>query len=1041
HFTQVKECDDNITPTNSGIAYWKFRGTRYATSEDFQCWKEKGELYIRECNTTTGKWYPETVVCNEQVETDRYCPEEYVELYDEDEHRLCVKISDKKQKYDEHFCNGAESIVPLDLSRKSIASFTKLISNRNIRQHWLPIRRERSTSPFQIRLPGKRWGQVVDEDKGINNLSSDHKCASAIYVFNATKSTPESKIQTTDCDAQLYSVCAFRSSFIANSGCPDGLGAITYRPGECYGIDWRQQKAGEAQEIHVKEYFQNQQIVREILSKVIPKDKRYDYFQVDKFQDKSGENFVILMNQREMIQVKKKDSKQLPFLYKEVVSTQANAFQMILKVDRALEELLLVVYNRQYLWYIYDKDFGIKCFTNADYEILRATKIDLVWENKDATKTIFKVKMVHDDPGEYWCEGHIVQGLKLVSTPKIVAAKEKRGHAFAIKVNTTCLIKDNQSLMNTCSRFYGSEKKLAKQIQNALRLESKQISRDLVIHNVRIMSIEGIAYNTIECWIHVTASLRNSAVDNSDEESSEEDDSSENEEHIRHDTSIRMKVWTMLKDLMAVHDFNSSNIVRSTEYCFPEQFHLENGDIYMWQQVEKGHLGTLSRICLQETGMPLTRQCIGDFIHGAYWKPLVENISCRARNDNTMLTTTLYNLERSKTPRKSPEKALKEIKSIFQEYSSKFLPVDINFAANILQASVKHLDELVLSLSTNISVTEQLRSSVMLKEAIPDLISIYNSLINVKESTIKMSSQLNSTNKLLEVFEIAMNTLSIQSVINRNSQSPHLNHGSSAELDSRADFEVLDFDDVGVSAKISPNLLYFIIDPSIANISGIAIFKNNNSIEQQNVLKGAFKDEYFRFLQSNHMIEDFIYEPELQFGTYVPENLLMNLNAIANTLNSTEIYKTIIVIKVYSNDKLFLPTNSSKPSTVLGRVVSISLPGYSSHLPEELPLIFRALPNSTFERNDRDLCKYWNFQSWASDGIKVANLSGTCEDIVLCQVSHLTPFAYLVGFNFSVDENIEVNIREIHDRALDIITLTGCSLSLLGLCGIFITAA
>lgn len=1027
---------------------------RYATSEDYLCWKENGKLLIRECNTETGKWHPEYVVCKEQKkESDRYCPEGLLEFYDEDSKPICLKISAQPQRYDERLCYGSNFIAPLDLSSDDMRSFMRFLSNQNITQHWLPARRLNSSTPFQIMLPGKRWGRILDHDVDVTlDLSSNHKCISMQYnsstninISKKQKTEPELKAMVTDCNALLPSICAFQGDFITRTGCPEGLGALNYQPYqpyECFGIDWKNKWTKEKQQkIHIEEYFQNRQVLRQVLKKVIPKEKRYDYFKVDDFRDSSNESFAVVMNQKEMVRIVNEGTKLMPVLYKETIEPKKeNNVQFTLKVDATMEELLLVVYNREYLWHIDDddKDYGIKCFTNSDYSLLRNAKSELVWESKDKTKSIFKVKLVSDDPGEYWCEGHHFHNFQLVQTPKIVAAREKRGHAFAIRLNTTCHIKENRNSMSACQSIYGNEKPLARQIQNALRSLGRIISKDLVIHNVRIMSVERVVGQYIDCWIHLTASLKNSAVDNSGEESSEEDDSSESDQSIRHDTVIRMQVWTLLKQLIEAYSSNSlNNVVRSTQFCFPDQFRLKNGNIYMWQNVERGQLGVLSRICLQENGMPLTRLCNGDFIHGAFWESLDEdNISCRTENDNSKLTSTLYNLERSKKPRNSPERALKEVKSIFHDYSNKFLPVDIDFAANILQTSVKHLDQVIAISAAN--ATDQVGSYHMIKEVIPDLISIYNDLNNIKDSTIKMSSRLNSTNKLLEVFEIAMNTLSIQSVLIKN--IPY--HRNSVEILDCNDFEVLDFEDVGVSVKVSPNLLYFTIDPSIANISGIAIFQNyNNSEQEQYTLKGAFQNETFRFLQSTHEVEDIIDEPNLQFGTYVPENLLRNLNVIANTLNNTEMSETAIVIKIYSNDILFQPKNNSGHDAPLGRVVSISLPGYSSHLPEELPLIFRDWSNSSLEYTTTDPCKYWNFENWASDGIRVVNLSASSNNIVLCKVSHLTPFAYLVGFNFTVDENIGVNVREIHGRALDIITLTGCSLSLLGICGIFITAA
>ncbi|XP_030557506.1 uncharacterized protein LOC115760357 [Drosophila novamexicana] len=80
---KITKCDDNTTETASGRAYWKFRGIRYTTSEDILCWKDHWELFLRECNTTTGQWLPENVVCKPEEKINKYCPEDLNEIYDD----------------------------------------------------------------------------------------------------------------------------------------------------------------------------------------------------------------------------------------------------------------------------------------------------------------------------------------------------------------------------------------------------------------------------------------------------------------------------------------------------------------------------------------------------------------------------------------------------------------------------------------------------------------------------------------------------------------------------------------------------------------------------------------------------------------------------------------------------------------------------------------------------------------------------------------------------------------------------------------------
>ncbi|XP_043070232.1 uncharacterized protein LOC116806049 [Drosophila grimshawi] len=1023
---KYEKCDDNTTETSGGTAYWKFRGERYTTSEDFVCWKDDWELFLRECDTTTGQWKPESVVCRVKEHQNKYCPEELVEVDNESDDPICLKASSERKKYDEHFCYGSSIILPFDYSKLEASSLIEFMHDRGILEFWLPFKRENNSMPYKVQLPGERWGQVVDDKIEVSDFRSDKNCMSG-RLESHNKKKKELIVMATDCDDLLHTICVFDGNLISSTGCPDGLAALSYRPNECYGINWPKKLSGEQKEVRLKEYFQNRNTLRLMLKHGIRRVEKEEFFEVDHFVDKSGDGFLILMNQNEIMRIVDNDKKTHPILYKETIKNQFNTTQLILKFDATLQELILIVYNSDYLWRINRNHNGIQCFTNADFDIQRSSKIDLIWENKNKTKLIFKLKLVNDNPGEYWCEGHSILNFQLVTTERIVAAKKIRGHAFAARINITC-INENK---NMCKNPFKYTKKLGKHVQDTLRRRSKVVARDLVIHDTRIMSIEQISSPYVHCWIHLTASLKNSAVDNSEEESSEESDSLENDDNIRHDTSIRMGVWTLLQEVISIFSPNGLNVVRSTEYCFPNMFRLDTGVIYQWQQTVRGQVGTLSGLCFRSNGMPYTRRCQGNFLHGAYWELMKENITCQLEHNNLKVTETLYSLEKSKLIKVSPERVVKEVKHILQESAKKFLPVDLHLAANIVQASINNVDRNILNLPPTHN---------FFKETTLDLIAIYNYLIDVRESTIRMSAKLNSTNKLLEAFENAMNTLSLQTVFGDTGLSNPVDNSN--ELDNSSDVEVLDYVDIGVSVKISHNLIYFIINPSIANISGIAIFQNNNNSDIPITLKGAFKNEHFRFLESDYEIEDLISEPNLQFGTYVPEKLLSQLDTISNAPNATKNTKTLVVIKVYSNDKLFqLPANHT-PLSAFGRVVSISLPGHSPHLPEDLPLAFRVY-NSSYKHNDTtQMCSYWNYENWASDGIQVSNLLSTNRDIVLCQVSHLTPFAYLVGVNFTVEEDIEVNIQYAdHVQALDIITVTGCSLSLLGICGIFITAA
>lgn len=64
------------------------------------------------------------------------------------------------------------------------------------------------------------------------------------------------------------------------------------------------------------------------------------------------------------------------------------------------------------------------------------------------------------------------------------------------------------------------------------------------------------------------------------------------------------------------------------------------------------------------------------------------------------------------------------------------------------------------------------------------------------------------------------------------------------------------------------------------------------------------------------------------------------------------------------------------------------------------------------------------------------------DAIIECHTNHLTQFAFLVGGSYRANDlGEEILITPINEKVLDIISIVGCSLSLLGILGIFLTAA
>jgi len=205
------------------------------------------------------------------------------------------------------------------------------------------------------------------------------------------------------------------------------------------------------------------------------------------------------------------------------------------------------------------------------------------------------------------------------------------------------------------------------------------------------------------------------------------------------------------------------------------------------------------------------------------------------------------------------------------------------------------------------------------------------------------------------------------------------------------------------------------------------LFANNNKKNTPTKLKGAFKNEHYRFLQVNHNINDVVNEPDLELAAYLPIELIDTLQASTNKTNDV-----IVVIKVYSNDELF--QQSVRNLTLLSRVVSISLPGYSSFLPVPVPLIFRKSKNKKV--NPPGSCLVWNYEGWI-DGYSMLSYFENNEGIALCRLRRLAPTGYFLEKKISIENHIinhdlRMSNTKLNGNIIYVILLSCCILMFIG---------
>ncbi|KAI8036113.1 hypothetical protein M5D96_011094 [Drosophila gunungcola] len=672
------------------------------------------------------------------------------------------------------------------------------------------------------------------------------------------------------------------------------------------------------------------------------------------------------------------------------ITMSKDPVKMVLKMDGNSNTLIIVVYNQNYLWLHKEPDVDVKCFTYAKYGFLKNENADLIWENKETTYSII-VDLVSSFRSEYWREGHTIFDFQLVSTRRLTVVKYNQSNGFFVHWNASCIHKNNM-----CYTLRMDSKVIIKKLRSLISSRKKQRTlNEFELHDVRIMNIEYTANLLLFYWIQITTSLK----------------IRHNDKSGKINTFALKRIEVKLNQILKEFSKNSKFLIRSRDYCFPQRYLSTNGVQNQLNISRTGELGSTNRLCIQKNSMRHTRLCQGDFLHGDHWTDLKKPVNCELAQSTTLI---LHKLMKTNMHKLSPEKVLRTVKKIIKEKKKNLLPPDILLISNIIQDTVK-------SFSSNVPLERTNRGSITWRNIFSELMNIYNLLASIDLRVIEMSAELNATNKLIESVEHAFDTFSTISFFNKIDFVED-------ELASESDNEFIYYEDIGVSVQVSEFILYFSISPKIANVSGIALFKNNKTEETHQKLKGLFINEHYRFLQSNHEISDFVINPNFQLGVYLPLKLLDSLKAFSDLLASpTSRNDPTIVIKVYSNDKLF--QQSTKTKTLLSRIVSVSLPGYSSVLPVPFPLILRK--TTSYDVNKSGSCQYWNYGEWSSDGVMTPNHSDTMDGIALCLLSHLTPFAYIVEHKIFNKRDSDINEEQFHEDGTDIIIIACCLISLM----------
>ncbi|XP_063218209.1 uncharacterized protein LOC134528487 [Bacillus rossius redtenbacheri] len=1050
------------------------------------CLGPHGEVLSRLClrngSSRSPSWVPDTPpTCHRTQPSYKQadkCPAPYrsAQLHDA---RVCLLVTEPRRYSDACLASGYENYV-LDLHHDEFDDLMGLLRESGVWQVWLPVQRHEAYGPLLLRLPGARWGTrfKVPGDLAVSWAAGRSSLQGECLRLNVpVDADSDATLETDACRRPLSEVCHLKLSkkIVTQLACPEDSFTSLYS-GEhqttCLGVNYGTTTWADAgakcSELGghlatIPSPFQNY-LLEEILDdSKLDADHSHCWIGLRRKESGGGFEWSVSGNKSVDVQyvnwdededhsesdgkgaVDKEGSWKLVddptldcFICQFNASVPHTTFS--LRHNYESNKLIFSVFSPRGLWKRSSEDRGFNCFTDSSGTFINKVNVISHWHKHWTVGNLpafssFDVNNVMSDininmetsvyilnlnrnSGHYWCEGHMVSSFQLERSKKILIFGSRPGHLFSLVVDIHGICNITLGATICDSTFSDIYAKIAKDIKGTIENKSTRTS----VSDIRPLKIIDFSDNgTLRLVLHLRLNIRGFK-----------------DEFVFKDTLLTLK-----KILSSNRSYYSLVSFLSTEGC-PESITEENSQVLHWDFTQFGYTAVPKEICLNKHGIPVHRKCEGSFLLGGVWG---ETTGSCSDNNGSLITTRLQNLvnESERGRNKSSTEIAVEISQLTTENFSWLVPADIYYLARVMQNLARISSE---TLSSSDDIFEL--------EAITRIIDCVN---EADRQTVQMSQDfLNSTNMLLDALDSILNFITLTARIEENK---------------------------GVILCVTPQVVVQISDPTQSNISGLAITRK----KETTFYTKNFNDYDIVPLNSNETMDSIMFSDDIEVATWVPDELLNQIitsdNSTANCSDSANIdlceseqpyelrgRKPFVVIFVLYDDILFHSrhqyhrTENRSDSLVGSRVVSVSIPGLESDLPVPISIFFRPLINSTENAvPNAHKCAFWDFSfnssspslslgGWSSEGCFFAGSStgndSSAVDVCLC--THLTHFAELVlgpmAYEWQesrLSSEAVLNPKVVyllkHQKALDIISITGCSLSLLGILGIIVTAA
>lgn len=883
---------------------------------DPPCLDINNNLVWRTCYDSV--WMTPKNICR-KIEVNNLCPQNFIQ-----EDKRCIFITH-----------------PQTWDRKCPYHGALFETEENYNNVWLPAKRKSKYGEIEYILPGEKYGlELTDEDSTelIENSSDRNSKDCVINTKNG--------IEVTRCNALYPHVCSYKyNDFLyrcPNDCVPGGLGS-NYCFCKINNKNKRTLRRDEwCETLAVPKYSYERKILQELAGD--------DTCWIGDLQENSNfksnlANLYLAINKREW---NLHQNGELDCAICKVDAIVHRKVDLMLKFNAHSRKLYLNVYSPESIFRADDED-NVYCFTDATDKLKYRVEIDKEWDSNWDSHSgrrlkVFQLEISKDGPGYYWCEAFRLPDVQMVKSNMVLAYKKFEGHEYAIRliIYNYCRFSEVEC-ENPSIQFIT---RISKNLFNT-RFFSKFVKTIRLFHVYNIDTVN----KRIDVLLHLSTEPKLALIP----------------EYY----AIKRNLGFLITRQVLVVFF------RSSEVCLPEVTDMGNTNLN-WKLTSIGVVTTPKEICIRDNGVPVRRQCQGDFLYGSQWGRIHGNCS-----DNFQLSQKTELLHSIITSSSGLSADLTKSISAITENATDLTVLDLHYLAEALSK--------VSELNQNNS-----------KDFIDEITQIIDNLMKINTRTLKKSQLLlNATDEILDIFENML-----------------------LSVNTKEDLFLLKRD----------NLVIHISKPFLNNITGLVLYGDDDM---------SFSDSEVEHLYANATFDELTDEEKLEIAVHVPEKLLntMSQNMSAESRNSFAIITTVF----YTDN--FFNTNINKTiNSVAGRVVSVSIPGYGEFLQTAIPIIFKSQnPHSSQE------CAFWNYGIssethtgyWSTlGGDYLGHWNNTTLDI--CSFTHLTNFALLImteEFSASEGESVSYNLTgEVHDQVLTVISDIGCTLSLLGISGIFATS-